>query len=83
MVRYLTTNGKSKGYATPSPFALRYRRVNRTFYEAVRFEGTEFENSSAAPCSSPEFFRVCGEYRRKNSLSTKIKPPGVWEIDTY
>jgi len=28
VVRYLTTNGKSKRYRTPSPFALRYRRVN-------------------------------------------------------
>jgi hypothetical protein len=28
MVRYLTTNAKSKSYRILSPFALRYRRVN-------------------------------------------------------
>jgi hypothetical protein len=46
MVRYLpaprlrqaglTTNGKSNTYGLHNPFALRYRRVNETFYEAVK-----------------------------------------------
>jgi len=36
MVRYLTTNGKSGTYAHCKTFALRYRRVNATFYETVR-----------------------------------------------
>ena len=31
VVRYLTTNGNSTGCACKSPFALRYRRVRRTF----------------------------------------------------
>ena len=45
MVRYLpaprlrqaglTTNGKSTGYGSSPPFALRYRRVKRTFYEVI------------------------------------------------
>jgi hypothetical protein len=35
MVRYLTTNGKSNTYGGFQPFALRYRRVNATFYEAI------------------------------------------------
>jgi hypothetical protein len=38
MVRYLTTNGKSGPYRLPKPFALRYRRVNRTFYEFIIFD---------------------------------------------
>ena len=37
MVRYLTTNGKSDTYGLSHPFALRYRRVNGTFYEAIKF----------------------------------------------
>jgi len=32
MVRYLTTNGESGTYACFEAFALRYRRVNATFY---------------------------------------------------
>ena len=44
MVRYLpdrwqaglTTNGKSTGYGSSPPFALRYRRVKRTFYEGIK-----------------------------------------------
>jgi len=36
MVRYLTTNGKSDTYALSHPFALRYRRVNGTFYEGSK-----------------------------------------------
>jgi hypothetical protein len=35
MVRYLTTNGKSNSYELYNPFALRYRRVNGTFYECI------------------------------------------------
>jgi hypothetical protein len=31
VVRYLTTKGNSAPYAGKSPFALRYRRVKRTF----------------------------------------------------
>jgi hypothetical protein len=31
VVRYLTTNGHSTRYSCKSPFALRYRRVKRTF----------------------------------------------------
>jgi hypothetical protein len=38
MVRYLTTNGKSDGYDSFRPFALRYRRVNGTFYESIIFQ---------------------------------------------
>jgi len=34
-VEPLTTNGKSEGYGSHRPFALRYRRVNGTFYQAV------------------------------------------------
>jgi hypothetical protein len=34
-VEPLTTNGKSDGYGPSHPFALRYRRVNGTFYETV------------------------------------------------
>ena len=37
MVRYLTTNGRSDGYGPYRPFALRYRRVNGTFYERIKF----------------------------------------------
>ena len=36
MVRYLTTNGKSDAYDQYNPFALRYRRVNETFYEFIK-----------------------------------------------
>jgi len=43
MVRYLTTNGKSNTYGLYEPFALRYRRVNGTFYESVKFGYTEWE----------------------------------------
>ena len=49
MVRYLpaprlrqaglTTNGKSDTYGLSHPFALRYRRVNGTFYELIKFDG--------------------------------------------
>ena len=35
MVRYFTTNGKSNTYGRSQAFALRYRRVNGTFYECV------------------------------------------------
>jgi hypothetical protein len=35
MVRYLTTNGISDTYGRFHPFALRYRRVNGTFYERI------------------------------------------------
>ena len=35
MVRYLTTNGRSNTYGLHNSFALRYRRMNETFYEAV------------------------------------------------
>jgi hypothetical protein len=35
MVRYLTTNGISNTYGFYDPFALRYRRVNETFYESI------------------------------------------------
>ena len=38
MVRYLTTNGKSDTYGLSHPFALRYRRVNGTFYEIINFD---------------------------------------------
>ena len=46
MVRYLTTNGTSDGYGSSRPFALRYRRVNGTFYESVKF-GKRGENMRA------------------------------------
>gem|GEM_PF-3260928 len=36
MVRYLTTNGTSGIWLRFKAFALRYRRVNATFYEAVK-----------------------------------------------
>jgi hypothetical protein len=38
MVRYLTTNGKSDTYGRFHPFALRYRRVNGTFYEFINLD---------------------------------------------
>ena len=46
MVRYLpdrwqaglTTNGKSNTYGLYDPFALRYRRVNGTFYEGIKYK---------------------------------------------
>jgi hypothetical protein len=38
MVRYLTTNGKSGTYECRQAFALRYRRVNATFYETVNID---------------------------------------------
>jgi pyruvate/2-oxoglutarate dehydrogenase complex dihydrolipoamide dehydrogenase (E3) component len=37
VVRYLTTNGTSDTYGRFHPFALRYRRVNGTFYELISF----------------------------------------------
>ena len=37
MVRYLTTNGKLDTSALFKAFALRYRRVNATFYESAKF----------------------------------------------
>ena len=36
MVRYLTTNGKPDAEPSAQAFALRYRRVNATFYVAVK-----------------------------------------------
>jgi len=39
MVRYLTVNGESNGYALSFSFALRYRRANRAPYESGRLEG--------------------------------------------
>jgi len=38
MVRYLTMNGRSNTYRVYDPFALRYRRVNGTFYECIKSE---------------------------------------------
>ena len=38
MVRYLTTNGKSNTYGLHNSFALRYRRVNETFYKVIKDE---------------------------------------------
>jgi hypothetical protein len=35
MVRYLTMNGNPDNHATHRPFALRYRRVNGTFYRNI------------------------------------------------
>jgi hypothetical protein len=35
-VEPLTTNGKSDTYGLSHPFALRYRRVNGTFYETIK-----------------------------------------------
>jgi hypothetical protein len=35
-VEPLTTNGKSNTYALNDTFALRYRRVNWTFYEVIK-----------------------------------------------
>jgi hypothetical protein len=34
----LTTNWKSNTYGLSHPFALRYRRVNGTFYETIKIE---------------------------------------------
>jgi len=34
----LTTNGKSDTYGLSHPFALRYRRVNGTSYETIKFD---------------------------------------------
>jgi len=58
MVRYLTTNGKSGSYGTSHPFALRYRRANGTFYNAVQFEAYStlaslFFLGGVAPPASP------------------------------
>jgi hypothetical protein len=36
MVRYLAMNVKSDTYDRCKPFALRYRRVNETFYEFIK-----------------------------------------------
>ena len=44
MVRYLTTNGKIDGYGASRPFALRYRRANETFCDAVKI-GTRTTNT--------------------------------------
>ena len=41
MVRYLTTKGKSDTYGCFHAFALRYRRVNGAFYEAVKIQMIE------------------------------------------
>jgi len=49
MVRYLTTNGKSDTYGLSHPFALRYRRVNGTFYELIKIDG--FVKSPKTPFS--------------------------------
>ena len=38
MVRYLTTNEKSKTDDLYDPFALRYRRVNGNFHECIIIE---------------------------------------------
>jgi hypothetical protein len=37
MVLYITMNGNSGTCVRCDAFALRYRRVNRTFYEFVKF----------------------------------------------
>jgi hypothetical protein len=49
MVRYLTTNGISGIYDLVDPFTLRYRRVNRTFYELIKFELNRIGLSIRAP----------------------------------
>ena len=41
MVRYLTMNGTYTTQDLFDPFALRYRRVNGTFYERIKFEKHE------------------------------------------
>jgi hypothetical protein len=41
MVRYLTMNVRSDTCNPSQAFALRYRRVNATFYEAINLEHTK------------------------------------------
>jgi hypothetical protein len=53
MVRYLpaprlrqaglTTNGESNTYGLSHPFALRYRRVNGTFYERIKVHNEKID----------------------------------------
>jgi hypothetical protein len=47
MVRYLTTNGKSDTYDRFQAFALRYRRVNATFYERINLGENYFCRTTA------------------------------------
>ena len=49
MVRYLTMTGKSRGYRSPRPFALRYRRANGTFYEVIKIPFLKAESSVPSP----------------------------------
>ena len=56
MVRYpsipqdrRTMNGKSGTYAYCKAFALMYRRVNATFYEAVKLDGTVKKRQMQSP----------------------------------
>jgi hypothetical protein len=56
MVRYLTTNGKSNTYGLSHPFALRYRRVNGTFYETINIRCCDLSASTGLvgkKCKSP------------------------------
>jgi hypothetical protein len=48
-VEPLTTNGKSDTYGLSHPFALRYRRVNGTFYELIKDDA--FVKSPKTPFS--------------------------------
>ena len=41
-VEPLTTNGISDTYGRFHPFALRYRRVNGTFYGRIKLDGLAF-----------------------------------------
>jgi hypothetical protein len=45
MVRYLTTNGESNTYGLYNSFALRYRRVNETFYEVIKKTGARIQET--------------------------------------
>ena len=100
MVRYLpdrwqaglTTNGKSKGYETPGPFALRYRRLKRTFYETINrnwmrllihLTDEKVQNSSAQPvvlCSHTNRYTKAMVKTIKKTLREFNHPVSVFHL---
>ncbi|MCJ7594862.1 MAG: hypothetical protein MUO52_08850, partial [Desulfobacterales bacterium] len=47
------TNGKSDTYGCFQPFALRYRRVNGTFYECINVLGGERDSGIIIVSANP------------------------------
>jgi hypothetical protein len=81
MVRYLTTNGKSTGYGSSPPFALRYRRVKRTFHERVKHGWSKIhhliDKRGYTPYTSAHIKRVLAITERANLRSLIYLMPRV------